>query len=49
MDNASNNDTFMEALERLLRRRKVKFNRSERQIRYSSFIFAFIQIEGADT
>lgn len=42
MDNAANNNTFMEALERDMRRRQIPFKRSERRIRYGhTTIFNF--------
>lgn len=41
MDNASNNNTFMVALERILRRRNIKFNRTEQQIRYAELQIYF--------
>ena len=38
MDNASNNNTFMETVERVLTRRGIKFCSIERRIRYLYFI-----------
>lgn len=35
MDNASNNDTCMETLERELKRRQISFDRLQRRIRYA--------------
>ena len=37
MDNASNNDTFMEALEEALHARKISFNKSQQRIQCAFF------------
>lgn len=35
LDNASNNDTFVAALERILRGRHIRFDKVERRVRYA--------------
>lgn len=41
MDNASNNDTFVATLERILQGRHITFDKSKRRVRY---VFVSLQV-----